>query len=317
MSNLCRVRPGFAIFTMLALAPSAPAAHPVLVQGNGKLAYVDESGEIGWQMEWGGIHDIHYLPNGHVMVQQDAAKVVEIDPARKQVVWFYDSASENGNAGKQVEVHSFQPLECGRILIAESGVGRLIEIDRNGKILHEMQLKIDNPHPHNDTRLVRKLATGNYLVCHEGDGCVREYAPDGEIAWEFEVPLFGQKPRPGHGPEAFGNKLFSALRLPNGNTLIGGGNGHCVLEVTPDKEIVWNLTQRELPGVVLAWVTTLEALPNGNYVIGNCHAGPGQPLLIEVNPATKEVVWTFDQFEAFGNSVSNSQILSPWGKALR
>ncbi len=48
---------------------------------------------------------------------------------------------------------------------------------------------------------------------------------------------------------------------------------------------------------------------NGNYVIGNCHAGPDQPLLIELEPKTKRVVWTLDRFEDFGNNVSNSQIL--------
>src|SRR5690606_25546899 len=99
-----------------------------------------------------------------------------------------------------------------------------------------------------------------------------------------EQPLFDKEKKPGHGLDAFGNQVFSAVRLPNGNTLIGGGNGHCVLEVTPDKEIVWELHQDDLPGIRLAWVTTLEVLPNGNYVIGNCHAGPGNPLLIEVEP---------------------------------
>jgi hypothetical protein len=50
-------------------------------------------------------------------------------------------------------------------------------------------------------------------------------------------------------------------------------------------------------------------LPNGHYVIGNCHAGPGNPLIVEIDPATKTVVWKFDQFERFGNNVSNSQLL--------
>ena len=65
----------------------------------------------------------------------------------------------------------------------------------------------------------------------------------------------------------------------------------------------------DLPGITLAWVTTLEVLSSGNYLIGNCHAGPGQPLLVEVEPKSKRVVWKFDQFESFGNSVSNSKVL--------
>ena len=139
---------------------------------------------------------------------------------------------------------------------------------------------------------------------------MREYAGDsGEVVWEYPIPMFGQDEKPGHGPEAFGNKCFAALRLENGNTLISTGNGHGVIEVTPDKQIAWQLQQHDLPSITLAWVTTLEVLENGNYVIGNCHAGPGQPLLVEIDPQTKQVVWTFDQFDRFGNSVSNSQLL--------
>jgi hypothetical protein len=87
--------------------------------------------------------------------------------------------------------------------------------------------------------------------------------------------------------------------------------------VTPAKEIVWAIHQHDLPGITLAWVTTLEVLPSGNYVIGNCHAGRGNPLLIELDPKTKQVVWKFDRFDTFGNSVSNSQLLDAGEGTLR
>jgi outer membrane protein assembly factor BamB len=299
-----------AILVQSAFAAQLPAAHRLITQGNGKLVIVDAEGKAEWEMNWGGIHDIWVLKNGHILVQQGAAKVAEVDPRTKQVVWSYDSAKQNGNEGKRIEVHAFQPLDDGHLMIAESGAGRIIEVDRDGKIRKELKLKVIHPNPHTDTRLARKLANGNYLVCHEGDGFVREYdGKTSEVTWEYEVPLFGKQPKGGHGPEAFGNKCFAALRLANGNTLISTGNGHSVIEVTPAKEIVWKVEQNDLPGITLAWVTTLEVLPNGNYVIGNCHAGDGQPLLVELDPRTKKVVWQFDQFPKFGNSVSNSQIL--------
>ena len=298
---------GFA--ALLSGVSPAWSQHRVITQGNDQLAIVGPNGQIEWEMKWGGIHDIH-VRGGRVMVQRGAAAIAEIDLKSRQVVWSYDSATQNGNAGRAIEVHAFQPLDEGHVMIAESGAGRIIEIDRSGKLLKSIPLKIDHPHPHTDTRLVRKLASGNYLVCHEGDGTVREYAGDsGEVVWEYPIPMFGQDEKPGHGPEAFGNKCFAALRLENGNTLISTGNGHGVIEVTPDKQIAWQLQQHDLPSITLAWVTTLEVLENGNYVIGNCHAGPGQPLLVEVDPQTKQVVWTFDQFDRFGNSVSNSQLL--------
>ena len=296
---------------------TANAQHRLLVQGNQKLAIVDRAGQIEWEMPWGAIHDIHILANGNVMVQQGAAKVVEIDRTKKQVVWTYDSATQNGNAAKRVEVHAFQPLEDGRVMIAESGAARIIEVDRDGKLLHEIKLKVNKPNAHSDTRLVRKLPTGNYLVCHEADGAIREYDAAGKVVWEFDVPLFGKSPRPGHGPEAFGNQAFAAVRLTNGNTLIATGNGHGVIEVTPGKQIVWKIEQNDLPNITLAWVTTLEVLPNGHYVIGSCHAGPNNPLLVELDPKTKRVVWTFDQFATFGNSVPNTQLLDVEGKVLR
>jgi outer membrane protein assembly factor BamB len=302
----------------MAQRPQALAAHPVALQGNGRLVKLAADGSTAWEMPWQGIHDIHVLPSGNLMVQQGASTVVEIDHQTKQVVWSYDAARRGGNEGKKVEVHAFQPLDNGHVMIAETTSKRIIEVDRDGNITKQIPMVVDHPHPHTDTRLARKLASGNYLVAHEGDGAVREYdGKSGEVVWQYEVPMFGKQAADGHGPKAWGNKVFAALRLPSGNTLLSTGNGHSVLEVTPSKEIVWQLHQDDLAPIRLGWVTTLEVLPGGNYVIGNCHAGPDQPLLIEIEPKTKQVVWTLGRFDDFGNSVSNSQILGLKTPAIR
>ncbi len=266
-----------------------------------RLAIVAPDGTLEWEMKVSAVHDAHVLPGGNILLQQGWTKIVEVTPDKK-VVWEYDAAKSNGNAGKPVEVHAFQRLDNGLTMIAESGPARIIEVDKEGKIQHEIKLKVNHPATHSDTRLVRKIANGNYLVAHESDGTVREYDGGGKIVWEYEVPLFGQEKKGGHGPEAFGNSVFSASRLSNGNTLIGAGNGHSVLEVTPAKEIVWKVSQKDLPGITLAWVTRVERLPNGNTLIGNCHAGPDNPQFIEVTPE-KKVVWTFKDFKNFGNSM--------------
>jgi len=256
-----------------------------------RLAIVGTDGKLEWEIKVGAIHDAHILPNGNVLLQQGWTRIQEVTPG-KQVVWEYDAAK--ANAGQRVEVHAFQRLDNGLTMIAESGPARIIEVDKDGKVQHEVKLKVDHRSAHSDTRLARKLASGNYLVA-------REYDAGGKVVWEFEVPLFDKPPKGGHGPEAWGNKLFSAARLANGNTLIGAGNGHSVLEVTPAKEIVWKVEQNDLPGITLAWVTRVERLPNGNTIIGNCHAGPANPQLIEVTP-DKKVVWTWKDFTNFGNS---------------
>ena len=267
----------------------------------GRLAIVAPDGKLDWEIKVSAIHDAQLLPGGNILLQQGWTKIVEVTPDKKPV-WEYDAAKSNGNAGKPVEVHAFQRLENGLTMIAESGPARIIEVDRDGTVKHQIKLKVNHPSTHSDTRLVRKIANGHYIVAHESDGAVREYDGKGAVVWEYEVPLFGQEKKGGHGPEAFGNSVFSAIRLPNGNTLIGAGNGHSVLEVTPAKEIVWKVTQRDLPGITLAWVTRVERLPNGNTLIGNCHAGPENPQFIEVTPE-KKVVWTFKDFKNFGNSM--------------
>jgi WD40 repeat protein len=199
-------------------------------------------------------------------------------------------------------------------MIAESGNRRIIEVDKDGKIVREVPLTVEKPSSHRDTRMVRKLANGNYLVCHEGDGKIREYEPSGKVVWTYVMELGGRPRSPGHGVEGHGNEVFGAVRLPNGNTLIAGGNNNRVLEVNPKGEIVWKLDQSELPGIKLAWVTTLHVLPNGNIIVGNCHAGPENPQLFEIT-RDKKVVWTFKDFKTFGNSMASAHVLDI--KAIR
>lgn len=280
-----------------------------------RIAVIDESGDTVWEEQIGPLHDLQLLGNGNLLFQRSWTHVVEINPDTRKLVWQYDATKSPGNEGRRIEIHAFQRVNDGRTMIAESGRSRIIEVDEAGKIVKEFKLKVAESHPHRDTRLARKLASGHYLVCHEGDSAVREYDEKGEVVWEYDVPLFGKQPRPGHGLEAFGNKCFSALRLPSGNTLIGTGNGHSVIEVTPEKKVIWSINQDDLPGIRLAWVTTLQVLPSGNIVIGNCHAGPDNPQLIEVT-REKKVVWTFRDFERFGNSLTNSQVLAVDGKAI-
>ena len=290
----------------MATTSAATAQHRFLANEGNRLCIFDKQGELQWQMQIKQApHDLHWLPSGNILTHQ-GTQLIEIDVENKEIVWSFD-ARKLAKA-KRVEVHSLQPIDDDRLMVAVSGEGKIFEIDRQGKVHHTLELIRDNPHPHRDTRLVRRLANGNYLVAQEGDGAVREYQPDGTLIWEYRIPMFDKKPKGGHGPEAFGNAVFSAIRLSNGNTLIGTGNGHSILEVTHDKEIVWQIHQNDLPGITLAWVTTLEAHPNGHLIIGNCHAGPKQPQLIEITKE-KKVVWKFHDFKSLGNNVSNSVVL--------
>jgi len=245
-------------------------------------ALVKPDNSTAWQMSIRDIHDAQPLPNGHWLLQTAFTNVVEIDQTGKEV-WRYDAGKTKD--GRQVEIHAFRRLDNGDTMIAESGTTRILEVNREGQITHTIPLKVSKPDPHRDTRLVRPVGNGNYIVAHEAEGLVREYGRDASIVWEYKV----------------GSKVYSASRLQNGNTLIGTGDGHSVLEVNPKQEIVWQIKENDLPNVRLAWVTMVERLPNGNTWIVNCH-GEEQPQILEVTPE-KKVVWSFRDFERFGNSL--------------
>ncbi|MCE9566953.1 MAG: PQQ-binding-like beta-propeller repeat protein [Planctomycetes bacterium] len=291
---------------LAAFAADAPA-YRVLAQDKNHIAIVGADGKVEWEFECKhNAHDLQMLPNGNILFNSGGSSVAEVTP-KKEIVWKYEAKPTPANKGR-VEVHACQRLADGNTMIAETGNKRIVEVDKDGKIVKEVPLTVNKPDPHRDTRMVRKLDSGNYLVCHEGDGCVREYDDKGKVVWEYKLDLNGRPRSGGHGPEGHGTEVFGAVRLKNGNTLIAGGNNNRVFEVEKDGKIVWSIDQKELPGITLAWVTTLEVLPNGNIIFGNCHAGPENPQLIEVN-REKKVVWTFKNFTAFGNSTAVAQVL--------
>jgi hypothetical protein len=284
-------------------------------RSTGKLAIVGAKGEVEWEFaNRHDVHDLHMLENGNILTHVSHTKIVEISP-KKEIVWSYESKPKEGYKGR-VEVHAFQRLADGSTMIAESGNSRIIEVDASGKILKVVPLKVAKSDAHRDTRMVRKLANNNYLVCQESEGCVREYDATGKVVWEYKLDLNNRPRSGGHGPEGHGIEVYGAVRLPSGNTLIAGGNNNRVIEVDPSGKIVWQVDQKELPGITLAWVTTLQVLPNGNIIIGNCHGTDKNPQLIEVT-RDKKVVWTFKDFKNFGDNLASAQVLGIDGKVIR
>ena len=60
----------------------------------------------------------------------------------------------------------------------------------------------------------------------------------------------------------------------------------------------------------------MHALPNGNLIVGNCHAGPDNPQLFEVT-RDKKVVWTFKNYPIFGNDLAAAHVLDLPDKTIR
>jgi outer membrane protein assembly factor BamB len=265
------------------------------------LAIVAPDGAITWSRPiTEEVHEVEVLPDGHVLYAPISGRLSEVDQASNIEVWSYDAAKQNGNAGKAVQVHDFERLADGSTWIFESGSCRVIHIDHSGALLSQVPLTVDHPDAHRDTRNAKRLPDGHFLVAHEGDNKVREYDDQGKVVWSHEVK----------------SKVFGVLRLADGNTLIATGDGHRLLEVDPAGAEVWSVGQHDLPGITLAWLTQIERLPNGNTIVVNCHAGPDNPQIIELT-RDKKVVWSFRDFEHFGNAMAVAAILDAPAGTIR
>ncbi len=287
-------------FSLLLAAPARAEEQRLVLLGvsYGKniVAICEMDGSVLWKHNTDGPkrghtghHDIHLLPSGNILFHDTWTKTQEITLG-KEVVWEYESARENGNEGKRVDVHAFKRYADGSTMIAESGVGRFLHVDKKGKKIKEVPMGEGG---RKKTRLVRVLENGHYLSCAESPGVVTEYDTAGKVVWEYQV----------------GSRVYGAIRLRNGNTLIASGNGKSILEVSPAKEIVWEI-KGKVPGtdIALGWMTCLQELSNGNYVIGNCHAGDSNPQIFEIT-RNKKVTWQFDEWDLVGNGLACWQIL--------
>ncbi len=284
----------------------------LIAQDRGSVSIRNPNGSVDWSWANGfNAHDMHLLPGGNLLVPTARNMIVELSP-EKEVVWKWESKPLSSDIDK-VEIHAFERFDNGWTMISETGNRRIIEVDRNGAVQHEIQLVVDKPHSHRDTRLVRRTPQDTYLVTHENDGTVREYTRDGQVIWEYKLQMTGPA-TPTH--RGHGDNVYSAYRLPNGNTLIGGGNNNRVLEVNPKGDITWSLDQNELPGYKLYWVTQLQALPNNNIVVTNTHAEQEAPQIFEIT-RQKEIVWSLLDWNTFGNDLCVNILLDTRGPIIR
>ncbi len=279
--------------TAIADEPTAPITHSFLACGQATFI-VDGAGKLLWEYPK-STRDGWVLENGNILLavskgqEYPGGAAVEVTREGKTVFEF---------KGTQSEVNTVQALENGNILLTEAGTKpRLLEVDRNGKIQVEMSLQAQTKDLHLQTRMARKLANGNYLVPQLLDQVVREYTPAGKIVWEVKTP---------HWP-------FTAIRLPDGHTLIDCTLGNLAIEVDADGKTVWQISNDDLPGKPINDSCGGQRLPNGNTVFTSHHATANQIKLFEVT-SDKKIVWTYTDSRKSG--IHHFQILDTSGKPL-
>jgi len=227
-----------------------------------------------------------HLDGTRLIACYSPGKVVEVDRKTGKVVW---------------ECKAYQPLGAERLangntLIAEYG-RRVIEVDHGGKIVWEYKI--------GDCVDARQLPNGNELISAWSGKKAIEVTGEGNIVWSYNAGNYcGAAQRLPNGNTVVaaynsvvevapsgavvwrwdgGVGVYGAHRLANGNTLVADLNGKKVVEISPEKKIVWEVSH--------ASPRDAFRLPNGNTLI------TGEGGCIEVTPA-KKIVWTHAGFDS-------------------
>ena len=297
---------GIGLWVVLSCAPALaadPITHSFL--GVGKANQVVIIGEDNAQ-QW------HYpvpasdgwvLPNGNVLLavyptaDYPGGGVIEVSPQTDEVVFRYQ--------GQQAEISTAIKRADGTYLIVELGPEpRAIVVDATGTIQRATPLACQKGNAHMQTRMLRELPNGHYLAPHLLDFAVKEYDPEsGRVLKTFTTDDRGRDKR---------DWPFTAIRLADGNTLIGCTNGNRVIEVDETGAIVWSVSNEDLGEPLLDDACGVQRLPNGNTVITSYHAAGDRVKLCEVTPE-KEVVWRYTGMNA---GFHHFQILTTNGMPL-
>jgi len=264
------------------------------VMGFGADTFIaDASGKILWS-DGRNTRDGWLLPHGHRLLtitksqEYPGGAALETDATGKTIFEY---------KGTQSEVNSVQKTPDGHYVLTEGGEKpRLLELDKEGKIVVEFPLQCQNKDFHMETRMARKLKNGHYLVPHLLDFAVREYTKEGKVVWEAKTP----------------NWPFSAIRTADGKTFISCTHGDMVVQVDKKGAVIWQLTNADLPGAPIKDACGAQLLSNGHLVVTSYGSGGADEVkLTEVIPETKQIVWQL--FTGRTHGLHQFEILEPDG----
>jgi hypothetical protein len=253
------------------------AEHPMLYIGEGynKMFLVND-GKIVWTYSTGKgneYDDVWMLSNGNILFTR-MQYVAEVTP-KKDVVWRYDAPEgteihacqpigldrvlfvRNGLPPKLMVVniktgateveHDLPAIEppdpkkvhpqfrrvrytaAGTYLVPFLNMGKVVEYDKDFNEIWSYTIK--------SPWAAIRLKNGNTLMTDEADKLTIEVNKKGETVWQL---------KPDDLPEEYRFiNTQSCTRLANGNTIIcsrgGNGKGPQLVEVTPEKKVVWVL----------------------------------------------------------------------------
>lgn len=167
----------------------------------------------------------------------------------KDTVFHYTSKSH---------IFACQRLKNGDTFIGECNSGRLLEVNPKGEVVKEVCILPPGVTDGKKSfiRNARRLDNGHYLVAHYGGKRVVEYDENGKSCWEVEVS----------------GGAHSVIRLDNGNTLVAVADADKnprIMEFDKAGIVVWELSNRDLKGSPLKFLSGMQYLPGVGLLFTN------------------------------------------------
>ncbi len=217
--------------------------------------------------------DVTRLPNGNTLITDGGdwagfgSEVIEVDPMGR-MVWMYEEGL--------IFAHSAKLTSRGNILITDTTNNRIIEVNREGKLVWTSESwrgglgTLSDGSWFSYPNDAEETPDGRILVSDRNNDRVVEFDRDGKIYWVYDRLI-----RP-----------HNADRLPNGNTMVADSEANIVKEIDPQGKMVWSYGDGSTK--TLHWPRDADRLPNGNTLI----ADSKNHRIVEVDRRGK-TVWMY------------------------
>jgi hypothetical protein len=250
-----------------------PDGHVLLfsVHGGNYVTIADRSGKTLWRNSEKLKHPqmLEPLENGQLLVG-DVSGAIRMDAGGK-IVWQRPVPKGAQNCLATI-------LPNGNLLTGLEGPAKFIEVNDDGEVVFELQLRPTAEKVHGQFRYPTVSPEGTYLVPLLASKTFHEYDRSGEVLWEMTGL----------------NKVTYGLRLENGHTLLCYEGR--VEEYDANRKMVWSfdlVADGKLPKTP---VINCVPLPGGNLLCSLYQGREDQPDLIEIS-RNKQIVqrWTFPE----------------------
>jgi len=260
-------------------------------RGNNRLLLLTDTMHVAWKypsaraprdpLRFYFPDDAFFIKHGTAIIsnQEQNDTVVEIAYPSGKIIWSYGHPRHPGTArGYLYEPDDAYLLKDGQITVADANNCRVLVIDHNGTVAHQIGANGACQHnppasmgtPNGDT----PLANGNLLISEINGSWVTEYTPAGKLVSTVQLPISYPSDPQQLGPNRY---LIADYAAPGQ-----------IVEFNRAGRILYRYRAASGPGR-LDHPSLVELLPSGVFMTNDDYNN----RMVAIDPATKALVWQY------------------------